>query len=130
MVQKFCFLHMTKTKLFAKNFSTNSSFDDTCMTNLKLHNFLKTSRLVKRVITNLDLPKSSGLDCCQAILQKNCKPELSYLLNYSICVWRNFVFQIVGRSHFKIVEKRCMAKNYNLASLLSVVKSLEKTCNW
>ena len=29
---------------------------------------------------NLDLSKTSGSDCIQVVVQKNCKPELSYIL--------------------------------------------------
>ena len=58
-----------KAKSFAKNFSKNSNLDDlgislpvfTSRTNLKLHNFSVTPKMVKKVITNLDLSKVSGL---------------------------------------------------------------------
>ena len=36
--------------------------------------------MVKRVITNLDLSKASGLDCIPLVVLKNCDPELSYIL--------------------------------------------------
>ena len=53
-----------KAKLFAKNFSKNCNIDDSgtslpgfrSRTNLKLHNFSVTHKMVKKVITNLDLP--------------------------------------------------------------------------
>ena len=52
-----------KAKLFAKNFSKNSNLDDSGIslpvfpsrTNLKLHNISVTPKMVKKVITNLDL---------------------------------------------------------------------------
>ena len=55
-------------KLFAKNFSKNSNLDDSGIslpvfpsrTNLKLHNISVTSKMVKKVIANLDLSKASG----------------------------------------------------------------------
>ena len=77
-----------KAKLFGKNFSKNSNFDDSgiCLpvfpsrTNLKLHNISVTPKMVKKVITNLDLSKTSGLDCIPVLVIKNCEPERSYIL--------------------------------------------------
>ena len=72
-------------KLFADNFSKNSNLDDsgislpvfTSRTNLKLHNISVTPKMVKKVITNLDLTKASGADCVPVVVLKNCEPELS-----------------------------------------------------
>ena len=58
-------------RLFAKSFSKNSNLDDsgislpvfTSRTNLKLHNYSVTSKMVKKVIMNLDLSKACGPDC-------------------------------------------------------------------
>ena len=36
--------------------------------------------MVKKVIMNLDLSKTSGLDCIPVVVLKNCEPELSYIL--------------------------------------------------
>ena len=77
-----------KTKLFAENFSKNSNLDDSGIslsvfpsrTNLKLHDISATPKMVKKVITNLDLPKASGPDCIPVVVLKNCEPELSYIL--------------------------------------------------
>ena len=77
-----------KTKLFAKNFSTNSSLDDSGIslpffpsrTKVKLHNVSIIFKMVKKVITNLDSSKASGPDCIPVVIQKNCEPELSYVL--------------------------------------------------
>ena len=54
-----------KAKYFAKNFSKNSNHDDSGMslfvflsrTNLKLHNISVSSKMVKKVIMNLNLSK-------------------------------------------------------------------------
>ena len=59
-----------KAKLSAENFSENSNLEDTGIslrvfpsrTNLKLHNISVTSKMVKKVIINLDLSKASGPD--------------------------------------------------------------------
>ena len=77
-----------KSKLFAKNFSENSNLDDSGIslpvfpfrTNLKLHNISVSSKVVKKVIMNLDLSKASGPDCIPVTVLKNCEPELSYIL--------------------------------------------------
>ena len=76
-----------KTKLFAKNFSKNSNFDDSDIslpvfpsrTNLKLHNFSLTLKMVKKVITSVDLTKASAPDCIPVGVPKNCEPEISYI---------------------------------------------------
>ena len=36
--------------------------------------------MVKKVITNLDSSKASGLDCIPVVDLQNCEPELSYIL--------------------------------------------------
>ena len=77
-----------KAKSFAKNFSKNSNLDDSGIslpvfpfrTNLKLHNISITPKMVKKVITNLDSSKASGLDCILVVVLKNCEPEHSYIL--------------------------------------------------
>ena len=77
-----------KAKLFAKNFSKNSSLDDSGIslpvfpsrTNLKLHNISITRKMVNKVIMNLDSSKASGPDCNPVVVLKNCEPELSYIL--------------------------------------------------
>ena len=77
-----------KAKLFAENFSKNSSLDDPGIslrvfpsrTNQKLHNISVTPKMVKKVITNLDLSKASGPDCIPLLVLKNYEPELSYIL--------------------------------------------------
>ena len=49
-------------------------------TNLRLHNISVTPKVVKKVITNLDLSKASGPDCIPLVVLKNCEPELSFIL--------------------------------------------------
>ena len=49
-------------------------------TNVKLHKISVTPKLVKRVITKLDLPKASGPDSIQVVVLKNCEPLFSYIL--------------------------------------------------
>ena len=70
------------------NFSKTSDLDDAGIsllffpsrTNRKLHNIFVTPKMVKKVITNLDLSKSSGPDYIPVVILKNCEPELSYIL--------------------------------------------------
>ena len=81
-----------KAKLFAKNLSKNSDLDDSknsdlddsgislpvfpSITNLKLHNISIISKMVKKVITKLDLSKTSGPDCVPVVVLKNYESEL------------------------------------------------------
>ena len=77
-----------KAKLFPEKFSKNSILGDSGIylpvfpsrTNLKLH-ISVSPKMVKKVITNLDLLKVSSPDCIPVVVLKNCEPELSYLLS-------------------------------------------------
>ena len=77
-----------KATLFAQNLSQNSNLDDLGIslavfpfrTNLKLHNICATPKMVKKAIMNLDLSKTSSLDCIPVVVLKNCDPELFYIL--------------------------------------------------
>ena len=132
-----------KAKLFAKNFSKNSNLDDSgiflpafsSVTNLKLHNISVTPKMVKKVITNLDSSKVCGPDCIPVVIQKNCEPELSYILTelFNMCLkqscfpdcWKVLlVLQI-----FKNVGERSTAKNSCPLSLLSVNSKVNKISN-
>ena len=44
--------------------------------------------MVKNVIMNLDLSKTSGPDCIPVVVLKNCEPELCYILAelFSMCL--------------------------------------------
>ena len=115
-----------KAKLFAENFSMNSNLDDSGIslpvfssrTNLKLHNISVTSKMVRKVVMDLDLSKASGPDCIPVVVLKNCEPELSYILAelFSKCLkescfpdrWK--VLSVVPV--FKNVGERSTAKNY------------------
>ena len=133
-----------KAKLFAENFSESSNLDDSGIslpifpfrTNLKLHNISVTLKMVKNVITNLDLPKASGPDCIPVVVLKNCEPELSYIIAelFNKCLkescfldcWK--VLSMVPV--FKNIGESSTAKNYRPVSLLSVVsKVFEKLVN-
>ena len=133
-----------KAELFAKNFSKNSNLDDSGIslpvfpsrTNLKLHNISVTPKMVKKVITNLDLSNVSGPDCIPVVDLKNCEPELSYILaelfNKCLkepCIPDCWTVSLVVPV-FKNVGERSTAKNYCPVSLLSVVsKVFEKLVN-
>ena len=128
-----------KSKLFAANFSKNSSLDDSGIslpvcpskTNLKLHNIYVISNVVKKVIMNLDFSKASDPDCIPIVVLKNCEPELSYISDelFSKCL-KESCFPYCRKVSsvvpiFKNVRERSTAKNYCPVSLLSVVsKSL------
>ena len=125
-----------KATFFAENFSRNSNLDDSGIllpvfpsrTNLKLHNILVTSKMVKKDIMNLDFSKAPRPDCIPVVVLKNCEAELSYTLVelFNKCLkescfpdcWK--VLSVVPV--FKNVGKRSTAKNYRPVSLLSVVR--------
>ena len=121
-------------KLFAKNFSKNSNLDVSGIslpvfssrTNLKLHNVSITPKMVKKVITNLDLSKVSGPDCIPVVVLKNCEPELSYILAklFNMCL-KSLVFQIVGRSHRWFLKGLLLKTTAQLVFFLRLVKSLK-----
>ena len=128
-----------KGKLFAKNFSNNSHLDDYCIslpvflfrTNLKLYNISITSKMVKKVITNLDSSKASDPDCIPVVVLKNCVPEISYILAelFKKCLKESCFPECWKVSSvipvFKNVGEWSTVKNYHSVSLLSVVKSLK-----
>ena len=133
-----------KAKLFPENFPKNSNLDDSDIslpifssrTNLKLYNISVTPKMVKKVITNLDLSKGFGPDYIPLIVLKNCESELSYLLaelfnkylkeSYFPDCWKVSLVVPV----FKNVEESSTAKNYRPVSLLFVVsKVFEKLVN-
>ena len=117
-----------------KTFSKNSNLDDSGIsspvfpsrTNLKLHNISVTSKMVKKVIMNLDLSKASGPDCILVVVLKNYEPELSYILaELSNKCLNEFCFPdclkvlaVVPVS--EIVGKRFTGNNYRPVSLLSM----------
>ena len=75
-----------KAKLFAENISKNSNQDSgislpvfPSRTNLKMHNNAVTPKIVKNIITNLDLSKVSRPNRIPVVVLKNCDPELSYM---------------------------------------------------
>ena len=124
-----------KAKLFAKNFSKKYKLDDSDIslpvfpsrTNLKLHNISITSKMFKKVITNLDSSKVSGPDCIPVLVLKNCEPELSDILAklFNMCL-KEFCFLDCWKvsSVFLIsknVEERSTGKGYLPVSLLSAV---------
>ena len=65
-----------KAKFFAEHFPLNSNLDDSGIslpvflskTNLKLHNISVTSKMVRKVVMNLDLSKTSGPDCIPVVV--------------------------------------------------------------
>ena len=54
--------------------------------NVKLHNISVTPKMVRKVITSLDLSEMPGPDCIPVVLLKNYEPELSYMLNSLLCI--------------------------------------------
>ena len=133
--QEVFFSASDKLKLLAKNFCFNSNLDDSGIslcalpsrTNRKLHNIFVTPKMVKKIITNLDLSKTSGPDCIPVVVLKNCEPELSYILaelfnNYLKESYFPDCWKVsLEVSVFENFGERSTAKNYHSVSLLSVV---------
>ena len=77
----------SKTNWCDENFSNNFSLDDSdiyvpvfpCGNNRKLYIIAITPKLVK-VTINFDSSKLPGPDCIPVVVQKNCEPELLYIL--------------------------------------------------
>ena len=95
-----------------------------------------TSKLVKKVISNLDSSKASGPDYIPVVVLKNYEPELSYIPTefFNTCLkescfpdcWK--VSSVI--SVFNNVGERSSAKNYRSDSLLSRVgKIFQKLAN-
>ena len=108
-----------KAKLFAENFPQNSNLDDSSIslpvvssrTNLKLHNISVTYMMVKKVIMNLDLSKTSGPDCIPVVVLKNCEPELSYIL---------------AELFNKCLKESCFPDCWKVSSVVPVFKNVGK----
>ena len=128
-----------KAKSFAENFSRNSNFDDSGIslpvspsrTNLKLHNIFATPKVVKKVITNLDLSKASGPDYIPVVVLKNFEPELSYILVelFNKCL-KESCFPACWKVSLVVPVLKNVGERRSAASLLSVVsKVFEKLVN-
>ena len=88
--------------------------------------------MVKRVTTNLDPPKASGLGCITVVVLKNCEAELSYILAelFNMCL-KESCFQVVGRTNWWSLYLRMLGKGLQLKTnsllvfFLWLVKSLK-----
>ena len=121
-----------QAKLFAKNLSRNSNLDDSCIslsvfssrTNGKLHIISITLKLVKKVITYLDLPKASGSYCIPVVLLQDCEAEFPYILAeiFNMCLKEScfpYWWQVsLVLPVFKNDGGRCATKNYHCVGLL------------
>ena len=83
--------------------------------------------MVKKVIMNLYLPKTSAPDCILVVVLKNCEPELSYIIAelFNWFLKKSCFGRFNGWSlHLKNVGQRSAAKNYCPVSLLSVFSKI------
>ena len=117
-----------EVNLFAENFFKNSYLDDSgiALPVFIFHHFSVSPKMVKKVISNIDLSKVFGPDCIPVVvlsaelfnkcLKESCFPDC---WNVSLTV-----------PVFKNVEERSTAINCHPLSLLSVVsKFFEKLVN-
>ena len=96
---------------------------------LKLHISVK-SKMVKKVITNLDSSNASGPDCIPVVVLKICEHEVSYILAelFHLCLkepyfpdcWK--VSSVIAV--FTNLGERPTTKNYLPVSLLSVISEV------
>ena len=103
-----------KAKLFAKNFSKNSNRLGICYLFL-LHDFSMTSKIVKKVITNVVSSKVSGPDCIPVVVLKNCQSEL-----FNMYLKKSY-FQIAGRFHWWSLYLRIFGKGLLLKTTALLV---------
>ena len=123
--QRCCLMYLIKQNCLLKNVSKNSNLNDSGIsllffssrTNLKLHNISAAPKLVKKVITNLNLSNTSGPNCIPVVVLKNREAELSYILAefFSKCL-KESCFPDCWRTSwvvplFKNVGERSTAKN-------------------
>ena len=90
-----------KAKLFAENFFKNSNLNNSSIflivfpsrTYLKLYNISVAPNMVKEVVMNLYLSKTSSPDSILVVVLKYCEPELSYILAelFNNCLRESFV---------------------------------------
>ena len=143
MAQRFRFLHLMKQNHFLKTFlgtlilMTQVSLDLFSLLEIIWNCLIfVTLKMVKKVITNLNLSKASRSDCIPVVVLKNCEPELSYILSELFnnclkksCFSNSWEVSLVVCA-FKNVGERSTAKNCRPVSLLSVVtKFFEKGVN-
>ena len=57
-----------------------------------MNNILVTTKLVKKVLTNLDLSKMSAPECIQVLVLRKCVSELSYILAllFNMCLKESY----------------------------------------
>ena len=57
-----------------------------------MHNISLTPKMIKKVITNLDLLKAFSPNCIPIVVLKNCEPELCYILAelFNKCLNKSF----------------------------------------
>ena len=136
-----CLLHLIKQNYLLGTFTRDSNFDDSGISfivfpsrnNLKLHISI-THKMVKKVITNLDLSKGCWLYSSSG--SKELKPKLAYILPE---LFNNHLKESCFPDCWKVsslvpvfenVGERSTAKNYCAVSLLAVVsKVFEKLVN-
>ena len=109
MAQRCCLLYLIKQNCFLKNFLRTLIL----MTQVSLYLFalleLITLKMVKKVITNLDLLKASGFDCIPVVVLKNCESELSY---------------IQAKLFNKCLEESCFPDCWKVSSVVLVFKNV------
>ena len=75
----------------------------------------KLSKMVKKVIKNLDSSNVSGLHFISVVVLKNSETAWTFIhTSWTLqCVWTSLVFQITGRCHWWSLHLRTLGKVYS-----------------
>ena len=76
-----------------------------------MHNIYITHKIIKKVITNLDLSKASGPDCFPVMVLENHESELSYML---------------AELFSKCLKESCFSDCLKVLLVVPVFKNVEK----
>ena len=117
-------MHLIKQNCILKTFLRNLKVSRISLTslpswtNMKLHNIPLTPKLVRKVITKLDLWKVSGPNCVSVVVLKNCESELSYILPE---LFKTCLQMLEGHSHLLFLFLGMLMRGLQLKTITQLV---------
>ena len=117
-------MHLIKQNCILKTFLRNLKVSRISLTslpswtNMKLHNIPVTPKLVRKVITKLDLWKVSGPNCVSVVVLKNCESELSYILPE---LFKTCLQMLEGHSHLLFLFLGMLMRGLQLKTITQLV---------
>ena len=117
-------MHLIKQNCLLKTFLRNLKVSRISLTslpswtNMKLHNIPVTPKLVRKVITKLDLWKVSGPNCVSVVVLKNCESELSYILPE---LFKTCLQMLEGHSHLLFLFLGMLVRGLQLKTITQLV---------